>query len=82
MNRALRALRCLQRGQPVSRGTIQVEWEFVSFDEVRRLGLEESTELIMRKHFPDRGGILVAKTVLPEGTDTILFPKFNFIIKI
>ncbi|ODV91838.1 hypothetical protein CANCADRAFT_76141 [Tortispora caseinolytica NRRL Y-17796] len=65
--RALRALQCVQRGEPVSRGTIQTQWFLQPFDECRRLGLSAHDEKNMRSRFPQAIGLLVAETVLPGG---------------
>jgi len=65
--RALRALRCIQNGEPISRGTIQVQWILRPFDECRRLGIRSDNEKTMRDKFPSIHGLLVAEVVLPEG---------------
>lgn len=65
--RGLRALKCVQNNEPITRGTIQVQWYLKPFDECRRLGLVLETESLMRKKFPECIGMLVAETVLPEG---------------
>lgn len=65
--RALRALKCVQEGKPITRGTIQVQWILRPFDECRRLGLRLETEKFMRGQFPTTIGLLVAEVILPEG---------------
>ena len=67
LDRIERALRLLQQDKPVLRGTIQMEWRYVAFDEVRRLGLEPDLEVEFRKAFPDRIGVLVANQILVDG---------------
>ncbi|KAL7266565.1 hypothetical protein RUND412_010886 [Rhizina undulata] len=67
LDRPLRALRCIQSGEPVTRGTIQTQWLIKPFDECRRLGLTPEWEAVVRKEFPKEIGMLVAETVLPEG---------------
>ena len=67
LSRPLRALRCLQEGQPITRGDIQVEWLFQPFDECRRLGLTSEVEAEARRLFPDKSGLLVCELVVPEG---------------
>lgn len=65
--RPARALRLIQKSQPISRGTIQTKWLKQTFDHCRRLGVSNETELAMRKAFPATIGMLLADTVLPEG---------------
>ncbi|RLV85210.1 Pro-apoptotic serine protease [Meyerozyma sp. JA9] len=65
--RPLRALQCIQQGQTITRGDIQVEWQLKPFDECRRLGLTSEAEAAARSQFPDKIGLLVAELVLPEG---------------
>lgn len=65
--RAARALKCIQEGNPITRGTIQVQWILRPFDECRRLGLRTETEQELRQAFPHSIGALVAEVVLPEG---------------
>ncbi|KAK9474342.1 trypsin-like cysteine/serine peptidase domain-containing protein [Dipodascopsis tothii] len=65
--RGLRALRCIQNGQPITRGTIQVQWLLKPYDECRRFDLSPESEKMMRTKFPQSIGMLVAESVLPEG---------------
>lgn len=67
LDRPLRALECIRRGEPVTRGTIQTQWMIKPFDECRRLGLTPEWESTVRKAAPNETGMLVAEIVLPEG---------------
>lgn len=67
LDRPLRALRCIQNNEPVSRGTIQTKWLIKPFDECRRLGLDTATEAMMRNKFPKETGLLVVNSVLRSG---------------
>ncbi|KAI8925994.1 trypsin-like cysteine/serine peptidase domain-containing protein [Entophlyctis helioformis] len=67
LDRVKRALELLRKDQPVSRGTIQVQFMHRPFDEVRRLGLREETEAYIRKTNSKDIGMLVAEVVVPEG---------------
>lgn len=67
LDRPLRALKCIQEGRPVTRGTIQTQWIIKPFDECRRLGLTSEWEAIVRSTAPNETGMLVAEIVLPEG---------------
>ena len=67
LDRPSRALECIRRGLPISRGTIQTQWIIKPFDECRRLGLTAEHEAAIRKGCPKETGLLVAEIVLPEG---------------
>lgn len=67
LNRPLRALDLVRKGEPVTRGTVQTQWLIRPFDECRRLGLSAEHEAQIRQGFPDETGLLVAEVVLPEG---------------
>jgi pro-apoptotic serine protease NMA111 len=67
LDRPLRALKCVQEGKHIERGTIQTQWVIKPFDECRRLGLLTETEALVRSQFPNETGMLVAEVVLPEG---------------
>src|SRR5947199_10157935 len=72
LDRVQRALKCLQQGLPITRGTIQTSWSLRPYDECKRLGLTPEHEGSIRKLFPDAIGLLVAETILPEGFDFFL----------
>ncbi|KAL1957563.1 hypothetical protein VTO42DRAFT_5790 [Malbranchea cinnamomea] len=67
LDRPARALECIRKGLPVTRGTIQTQWMLKPFDECRRLGLTQEWEAAVRKTAPEETGMLVAEIVLPEG---------------
>ncbi|RDH38364.1 trypsin-like serine protease [Aspergillus welwitschiae] len=67
LDRPLRALECIRRGEPVTRGTIQTQWILKPFDECRRLGLTPEWEATVRKAAPTETSMLVAEIILPEG---------------
>ncbi|KKK24788.1 hypothetical protein AOCH_006067 [Aspergillus ochraceoroseus] len=67
LDRPLRALECIRRGEPVTRGTIQTQWILKPFDECRRLGLTPEWEAAVRKAAPSETSMLVAEIILPEG---------------
>jgi len=49
---------------------------------VRRLGLREDTELLIRNKFPEEIGMLVAETVLPEGPGSTALEEGDILISI
>ena len=65
LDRVQRALKLLQAGEPVTRGTLGIIFKYTAFDELRRLGLRESSERAVRAKFPEGIGMLVASEVLP-----------------
>ena len=67
LDRPLRALKCIQQGKPVGRGTIQTQWLLRPFDRCKRLGLNADTESEVRAKFPEETSMLVAVTILPDG---------------
>ncbi|RKP13918.1 hypothetical protein BJ684DRAFT_9380 [Piptocephalis cylindrospora] len=69
LDRVRRALRYIQNGDPVPRGTLQTEWIHTPYDELRRLGLPRSLEGSIRQSDSGNGqtGLLVVRHVLPKG---------------
>ncbi|KAJ2712698.1 hypothetical protein H4R19_002620 [Coemansia spiralis] len=67
LNRIVRALDLVRRGDPVPRGTVQAEFEHLPYDELRRLGLDIRIETRMRETFPASQGMLVVRVVVPDG---------------
>ena len=67
LDRPSRALKLIQQGKHVDRGTIQTQWVLKAFDECRRLGLNPEWEKKVREKFPKETGMLVAEVILPKG---------------
>ncbi|ORX44948.1 trypsin-like serine protease [Hesseltinella vesiculosa] len=75
LDRVKRALSYVQLGHTVPRGTLQTEFEYLPYNEVRRLGLKAPLEEKIRAKFPDETGLLVVHSVLPGGpADQRLIP--------
>ncbi len=66
LDRIERALTLLQNGQPVTRGTLQTVFESKAYDELRRLGLTDESERLVRSAFPDETGMLTVEQVIPD----------------
>ncbi|HEX5637505.1 MAG TPA: hypothetical protein VFY78_10495, partial [Gammaproteobacteria bacterium] len=74
LERVARALRHLQQGQAVARGTLQMTLAYKPYDEARRLGLRTETEQQLRKINPGVG-VLVVDRIQPQGpADSLLQP--------
>ncbi|DAA74750.1 TPA_exp: Uncharacterized protein A8136_3066 [Trichophyton benhamiae CBS 112371] len=82
LDRPLRALQCIQNGQPVTRGTIQTQWIIKPFDECRRLGLSPEWEAAVRSAAPKETGMLVAEIVLPEGPGDGKLQEGDVLVKV
>ncbi|CAJ2513706.1 Uu.00g018250.m01.CDS01 [Anthostomella pinea] len=82
LDRPLRALRCIQEGQPVERGSIQCQFLLKPFDECRRLGLTQAWEAEVRKTFPKETNMLVAEIVLPEGPSHNKIEEGDVLLKV
>jgi len=67
LDRVVRALELIQRGESVSRGTLQAVFLDTSYDELRRLGLPTETEVRLRAEAPESSGLLVVREVVPGG---------------
>jgi len=73
LQRVERALKLIQQGKPVTRGTLQTTFDYKPYDEVRRLGLRSELEATLRK--VNHGvGLLVVRRSLP-GTQAHEFLK-------
>ncbi|KAK2809716.1 hypothetical protein FQN50_003561 [Emmonsiellopsis sp. PD_5] len=82
LDRPLRALECIRKGELVTRGTIQTQWIIKPFDECRRLGLSPEWEAAVRKAAPKETGMLVAEIVLPEGPGDGQLQEGDVLIKV
>lgn len=82
LDRPLRALQCVRKGEPVTRGTIQTQWILKPFDECRRLGLTANWEDALRKKFPKETCLLVAEVILPNGPGDAKIQEGDILIKV
>ena len=65
LDRIERALRELQKGTMVPRGTLQTTFRSEPYDELRRLGLTEESERIARNAAPRQTSMLTVEQVIP-----------------
>ena len=61
----VRALRFIDAGEPVPRGTLETVFQYTPYDELTRLGLDAATESRIRREFPQLTGMLVVHDVQP-----------------
>ena len=70
-----RALKFIDAGKPVPRGTLETVFKYTPYDELRRLGLSAQTEARMRAAYPKLTGMLVVDEVQPgSAADGVLSP--------
>jgi pro-apoptotic serine protease NMA111 len=67
LDRVEHALRRVQQGEEVRRGTMHVTFIHRTFDEAARYGLSPNTEAGIRREDPDATGVLVVERVLVGG---------------
>src|SRR5277367_187022 len=71
----VRALKYIEAGKPVPRGTLETVFKYTPYDELKRLGLDAATEARMRRAYPKLTGMLVVDDVQPgSSADGILAP--------
>ncbi|MBK9758231.1 MAG: trypsin-like peptidase domain-containing protein [Nannocystis sp.] len=75
LDRVVRALELVRAGLPVPRGTLMTTFAYTPYDELRRLGLRQTSEQAARAVDPEATGLLVVEKRIPGGvTDGLLEP--------
>jgi S1-C subfamily serine protease len=70
-----RALKFIDAGKSVPRGTLETVFKYTPYDELRRLGLNPDTEARIRSAYPKLTGMLVVDDVQPgSAADGVLAP--------
>ncbi len=82
LNRVTRALKLIQDGKPVTRGTLQAVFSYTPYDELNRLGLDTETEAVVRRKFPQQTGMLVASEVQPGSTTAAVLEPGDILLRI
>ena len=82
LDRVVVALRAIQQGKPVPRGTLQTEFVEKPYAELRRLGLKSMTEARMRMVFPEKTGLLVVRQVIPGSPASEFLRAGDILIKV
>lgn len=66
LDRVDRALREIQAGNPVTRGTLQTTFQSKTYDELSRLGLSAESESLARARNPGQTSMLTVGHVIPD----------------
>lgn len=81
LDRVLRALKLLQKGKQIPRGTLQTEFIHASYDELKKLGITDEIEMESRKRNKHCTGLLTVRTVLPEGPGSKALQVGDIVVK-
>jgi pro-apoptotic serine protease NMA111 len=82
LERVQRALRLIQQGKPVTRGTLYSVFSYTPYDELERLGLPLDIEGAVRKQFPQRTGMLAVSSVLPGTPSALALQPGDILLRI
>ncbi len=82
LDRVERALKLIQDGKPVTRGTLQTIFISNAYDELRRLGLSEESEALARKANPLATGMLSVQQVIPESAADNVFQVGDILLRV
>jgi S1-C subfamily serine protease len=82
LGRVQRAVRLIQQGKPVSRGTLETEFKYRPYDELRRLGLREATEAAARAARPGNTGMLVVERVQPSSASDAVLASGDVLVRV
>jgi pro-apoptotic serine protease NMA111 len=82
LGRVRRALELIQQGKAVSRGTLYAVFNYTPYDELKRLGLNGSTEAAVRRTFPQYTGMLVVTEVLPGSPSESVLQPGDVLVKV
>lgn len=67
LERAVRALKLYQKGEPITRGSLQVGFSHKTYEELQRMGMKMKHVARARSRFPESDGMLVVHRILAGG---------------
>jgi pro-apoptotic serine protease NMA111 len=82
LDRVVRALKYIQDGRQVPRGTLETVFTYTPYDELDRLGLGSTDEAAVRKKFPNQTGMLVASEVQPGSAAEKILESGDILLRI
>src|SRR5688572_5247051 len=82
LGRVKRAVEAIQQGKTPTRGTIETVFSYTPYDELRRLGLSQNVEAVVRKAFPQYTGMLVVSEVLPGSASDESLQPGDILVKV
>ncbi|MDJ0792823.1 MAG: trypsin-like peptidase domain-containing protein [Woeseiaceae bacterium] len=82
LDRIERALQKLQKGEDVTRGTLQTTFRSEPYDELRRLGVTEESESLARERFPEQTGMLTVDQVIPGSPASEVLAPGDILIRV
>src|SRR5438105_660574 len=82
LTRVRRALEAVQQGKPVTRGTLYSVFNYTPYDELKRLGLNGTTEAAVRRTYPQYTGMLVVTEVLPGSPSENVLQPGDILVKV
>jgi S1-C subfamily serine protease len=82
LDRVTRALKYVQEGKTVPRGTLETVFKYTPFDEVRRLGLRNESETEVRRKFPSNTGLLVVSEVQVGSAAEALLQPGDILVRV
>jgi len=77
-----RALKLIEAGRPIARGTLYTVFQYTPFYKLQRLGLPSSVETAVRRVFPQRTGMLVVGTVLAGSSSARALRPGDILVKV
>lgn len=82
LDRISRALKLLQEGKEVPRGTLQTIFRHKPFRELRRLGLDADTESVVRESDKKNNGMLTVRQIFPGGTAAGVLQEGDILVEV